>query len=760
MRDLVTRSQFALIVVALVRFGAAIWMLDLYRRLRKKSVAMLGAGLSAYALAPTMVVLGGSGLGALMFALQSIATVLIVCGVLGHVVSLRTSSVVVVTALAVVTSFASAALVPDVQRLADSVFVVSLLAAAGLLVWKRAEYRRAAGSSYEWGLALSIVSAAAYSFSLFVLDGTAGTAVGDLLGIAVSAAIGLYLLNLEFTVSYIEKGRSEGRYRTLFESAGESILISGFDGRILDVNRIAAERLGYTREQLREMHLSAIDANDDFEAVAERTSAIRSQGSQVFETVHRRRDGTEMPVEVNAVMFEWEGQPAILGIARDLTERKRTEQTIMQMAYYDPLTKLANRTLFNDRLAVATAHSDRTQEGLALLFIDLDHFKLINDSLGHPVADELLIAVGERLVSVVREGDTVSRFGGDEYTMLLPDVRTREAASAVAWKILDAFKTPFELDGAHNVHITPSIGIALGGGGGQPAHELIRNADNAMFSAKEAGRNTYQFYDPGVDAAAIKSYELKNELRTALEDHELEIHYQPQVRIEDGHIVGAEALLRWKNPARGNVPPSIFVPLAEESGLIVQIGRWVLGEACRAAKQWGDAGFEGIRVGVNLSGRQLIDDDIHAYVSMLLDECHLDPELLELEITESVAMEHSAPVVKMFKLIGEMGVRVAIDDFGTGYSSLDRLKQLPINTLKVAQPFVEDLEGGHDSAAIVTTIIVLGRNLGLNVIAEGVETAGQLRMLREHECDEMQGFLFSPAVTNDEFIDLLELQTV
>jgi len=755
----VTQSEFALAVLALIRVAAAFAMLDLYRRLQRRSIAIVALGLVFFALGPVLLLsVGGSEFGMRAVVLQSVAIALIVCGVVDHFTHVSTRGIVGIAAATALAAAVGSALFPNSEAFVDIVFLLGLAIIAGILVWKREAFRRTAGNSWAWGLVICGIAAVMYGVHFFAIGTSLEAVANDFLHITVSVAIALYLLNLEFNVGYIEQGRSEGRYRTLFESAGESIFITTLNGEILDVNRVAARRLGYTRRQLRRMNLSEVEHADEDGDVAERLKAIERGGRTVFESVHRRRDGTEMPVEISAVTFEWEGHPAVLAIIRDLTERKRSEATIVRMAYYDPLTGLANRTLFSDRLSIAVAHAHRVKEGLALLFIDLDNFKLINDTYGHPVGDDLLIAVGERLARLVREGDTVARFGGDEYTVLLPDVKTREAAATVAWKVLDSLRTPFDFENARDIQVSASIGIALSECCDLAPDELMRNADTAMFRAKEVGRSTYQFYDAELNATAVRRYELRNELRRALQRHELEIHYQPQIRIDDGHIVGAEALLRWKHPSRGNIPPSIFVPIAEESGLIVQIGRWVLEEACRAAQEWGDDGFGDVRVGVNLSGRQLIDDDIHAHIARMLDECRIAPELLEVEITESVAMEHSGPIVETFERIGAMGVRVAIDDFGTGYSSLDRLKQLPIHTLKVAQPFVEDLECEQDSAAIVTAIIVLGQQLGLNVIAEGVETAGQLDMLRANECDEMQGFLFSPAVTKDEFIDMLALQ--
>lgn len=749
-----TEPQLVLAILALVRTAAAVAMLDLYRRLRRPSIAPISAGLILYALAPVLtLLLGGAEYETRTIVIQTVAVVLMVMGVIAHFthIDLRTSFVIAGLggALALVGSF-----VTSNPRVSDAVFLVAIAGLAGSLIIKRERFRRVAGNSYEWGLVICAIGVGMYALRFALADVATEIYIDQFLTIAISVAQALYLLNLEFNIAYTELNQSESRYRTLFETAGDSIIISGPTG-IVDANSVASKMLGYSVEELRQMTLAEIDDEQSAAMVNERVETIQREGQAVFESTQRRKDGELIPVEVSATRIEWDGHPAVLGLVRDLTERKRNEELIVQMAYYDPLTGLANRSLFNDRLALAVAHAHRSGDGLALLFIDLDHFKVVNDTLGHPVGDQLLAAVGRRLRSLVREGDTVARLGGDEYTLLLVEAGSEADAAAVAWKVLDALQVPFVLDADHDIHTTASIGIALVTDEHDTPETLVRNADIAMFRAKDRGRNMFQFYDPEMNASAVEKFELKNELRRALERGELELHFQPQVRVSDRRIVGAEALLRWHNPVRGDVPPDVFIPLAEESGLIVPIGHWVLAEACRTSRQWRAAGFRDIRCAVNLSARQLVEEDLFAYISRVLRECFMPPSSLELEITESVAMQHAGTVLNAFERFGAAGIRIAIDDFGTGYSSLDRLKKLPIHTLKVAQPFIADLEAEEDSAAIVTTVVVLGQSLGLTVVAEGVETEHQVEFLNSLGCDLMQGYVFSPAVTAERFLELL-----
>ncbi|MHB0977650.1 MAG: bifunctional diguanylate cyclase/phosphodiesterase [Candidatus Aquicultorales bacterium] len=440
-----------------------------------------------------------------------------------------------------------------------------------------------------------------------------------------------------------------------------------------------------------------------------------------------------------------------------ISERKAAEEKIKRMAYYDPLTDLPNRMLFHDRLSVAVAQAHRSGDKLAIMVLDLDRFKNINDTLGHLAGDELLRLVASRLRNVVREGDTVARLGGDEFTLLLPDIQRAGDAVKIAKKVLDALDPSFAY-GEHELHISTSIGIALFPNDGEDADTLLKNSDIAMYRAKEKGKNNYQLYAPAMNTMAFERLALENCLRNALEKDEFVIHYQPQIELETGRISGAEALLRWRHPEFGLVLPGEFIPLAEDSGLIIPIGDWVLSQACRSAVAWNSRISRPVKVAVNLSACQLEKADLAQRIGRIMAEAGYDPSLLELEITETVAMRNVESKIKTIRELREMGVSIAIDDFGTGYSSLTYLKRFPINTLKIAHSFVYDACADEDSAVIAKTIIELARNLGLKVIAEGVETAEQLAFLETNGCQEVQGFLLGKPMPVEQFERLLDRQ--
>jgi diguanylate cyclase (GGDEF)-like protein len=440
---------------------------------------------------------------------------------------------------------------------------------------------------------------------------------------------------------------------------------------------------------------------------------------------------------------------------RFLAEQREAEDAIEHMAYYDSLTGLPNRTLFLDRLTVASAHAKRDRSGLAVMLVDIDNFKNTNDTIGPAVGDELLQAIAARLEVFIRDTDTVARLGGDEFALILPGVRDEVEAETVAAKLLASFQEPFALT-EHEIYATASIGITQFTGD-ERAEQLLRHADTAMYRAKDLGKNSYQFFSPALHSDAVERFELTNQLRFALERGELSMHYQPIFRVSDGKIVGAEALMRWNHPTRGAVPPTAFIPLAEETGWIITLGQWALRCACEQSVRWAQAGFEGIRVSVNLSQRQFLDPNLVDTVKGIIEETGVDPCLVELEITESLAMRRGGEALAMLQSLRDLGISIAIDDFGTGYSSLDHLRRFPIHTLKVDRTFVKhvcDVEG--DGRAIASAIIVLGRTLGLNVVAEGVEIDPQLAFLAEQDCREAQGFICSPAVPADEFLAMLE----
>jgi diguanylate cyclase (GGDEF)-like protein/PAS domain S-box-containing protein len=551
---------------------------------------------------------------------------------------------------------------------------------------------------------------------------------------------------------------SERRYRTLFERNLAGVYRSTLDGRILDCNESFAHIFGYaTREDvLRQVAWDFYVKPEDREAALARLLERKSLSD--YEVCLRREDGSLVWVLESETLTEGPDGPVIEGTLIDITERKRAEEQVKHLAFHDPLTNLANRLLFNDRLNLAVAQAHRHNQRLAVLFLDLDRFKVINDSLGHSVGDELLRQAAERIQGLVREGDTVARLGGDEFTLLVPGITVEEDAAKIAHKICAAIRGPFSIDG-RELFVTTSIGVSVYPSDGHDAETLLRNADSAMYRAKEQGRDNYQLYTPAMNAKAIERLSLESRLRQALTNNEFELHFQPFIDLRTAELMGAEALLRWRHPELGIVPPMDFIPLAELSGLIVPIGEWVLRKACEEARKWHAKGFEAMTVSVNLSSRQFQQTDLVRQVREALESTGLSPGSLDLEITESNAMQNAEHSIHTLWGLKKHGVRISMDDFGTGYSSLNYLKRFPIDRIKLDQSFVRDLPSDKDDAAIAMAVIAMGRSLELVVIAEGVETEEQLEFLRSHECDQLQGFLLSrplPAEAFQEFLDRSE----
>jgi diguanylate cyclase (GGDEF)-like protein/PAS domain S-box-containing protein len=439
----------------------------------------------------------------------------------------------------------------------------------------------------------------------------------------------------------------------------------------------------------------------------------------------------------------------VIGLVRDITERKTAEQQIEYQAYHDALTGLANRRLFQEHLSLALALAQRRQKFVAVLFLDLDHFKVVNDSLGHSVGDELLRHVTRRLKDCVRDGDTVARVGGDEFTIVIQELSSRDEAEVVAAKVLRAVAEPLEVNG-HQLYVTTSIGITVFPEDGEDAEAMLKNADTAMYQAKARGRNTYQVATRELSRSTQERMSLENSLHVALERGELELLYQPQIDVETMTMVGMEALLRWNHPERGVILPEHFIGMAEDRGLILPIGEWVIREACHEARRFQKRGFPFLRVAVNISPRQFRDPTLLTTVQSAIEQSGIDPRTLELEITENVAMEDADLTMSTLAQFRSSGVTIAIDDFGTGHSSLSYLKRFPIDALKIDKAFVADLPDKFEDAAIVSSVIQLANGLGLRVVAEGVETREQLEFLRENGCREVQGFYFSYPVKPDE----------
>jgi len=546
-----------------------------------------------------------------------------------------------------------------------------------------------------------------------------------------------------------ERKANEARYRLLFERNLAGVYRTTPDGRILDCNDACARVFGYeSREELIEAQASAFYFDP---AERERLVArLREQNTiSNHELRLRRHDGSEVWVleNINLLHGRTPEEDVLEGTIIDITDRRHAQEQIEYQAYHDSLTGLPNRLLFRDRINVALAHAKRHGHIAAVMFLDLDQFKLVNDTLGHTVGDRLLQAIGSRLVNCVRAEDTVARMGGDEFTILLYDLADRNATSTVAQKVLDAVRHPVAL-GEHELFVTTSIGIAIFPDEGEDAESLLKNADRAMYRAKELGRDNYQY----ASSARFDSRLLiERSLHHALERNEFVVHYQPMVEIASGRLVGAEALVRWNHPEQGLIQPDEFIHAAEESALIIPLGEWVLGTACRQMKEWHDAGHDWLRVAVNLSPRQFANHELPDAVERVLKETGFPARNLDLEITESTAMQNVELSLTILSRLKEMGIRISIDDFGTGYSSLSYLKRFPIDTVKIDQDFVKDLTADANDTAIISAVISMARALNLRVIAEGVETEEQLAFLRREQCAEMQGFLYSRPLSPEEF---------
>jgi diguanylate cyclase (GGDEF)-like protein len=429
--------------------------------------------------------------------------------------------------------------------------------------------------------------------------------------------------------------------------------------------------------------------------------------------------------------------------------QKRVEDMIRHQASHDRLTGLPNRMLFDDRLSLALAHTHRYGEMLAVVFLDLDGFKTVNDTLGHAVGDQLLKRVAERLKGCLRDGDVLARWGGDEFTLLLSPISSAEDTTKIARQILDTLNTPLEFKG-QELHIKASLGIALAPYDGQDAETLLKNADAAMYRAKQKGRNNYQLYTSAIGTKVQERLALENNLYKALERQEFRLHYQPQIDLQTGEIIGMEALIRWQSPTLGFISPGLFIPIAEEMGLISAIGEWVLWTACAQNQEWQSLGLPPIRMAVNLSALQFQQKNLVKIIAQVLDSTKLEPHYLELEITESIAMQDVNLTIDLLRTLRSMGIQIAIDDFGTGYSSLASLKHFPLDKLKIDQSFVRELVTDSFDAAVITALVALGQGLKLEVIAEGVETQAQLEFLRKAKCDAVQGYFLSRPVPTQE----------
>ncbi|MEE8389072.1 MAG: EAL domain-containing protein [Acidiferrobacterales bacterium] len=552
-----------------------------------------------------------------------------------------------------------------------------------------------------------------------------------------------------------ERRRVESRTRTLsmaLQQAADSVIVTDAAGIIEYVNPAFEDTTGYSQEDVMGKTPAIVRSGKHDHNFYSKMWKIITSGKvyrDVF--INRRRNGEIYYEEKTITPIKGANGKIVnyVSSGKDISERIESQERLHYLAHHDVLTDLPNRMLFLERLSHALTHCQRSDKTCAVLFLDLDRFKTINDTLGHDVGDRLLQAVGERLKTVVRDGDTTARLGGDEFTVLLEGITSPEDVGNVSRKILNKLSRQFSIDD-QKLYTSTSIGISLFPTDGTDANTLLKNADAAMYRAKDHGRNNYQFYSADLGAKALEHFRLEADLHNALERGEFILYFQPQVEIQSGNIMGVEALIRWRHPDLGLISPAEFISLLEDTGLIVPVGKWVLETACKQVKEWQDAGIEVDRLAVNISSRQLEDANFVLTVESALKETGFSPTKLELEITESLLMRHAAQIAQTIRVLSGKGIRWAIDDFGAGYSSLSYLKRFPINTLKIDQSFVRDITTDTEDAAIVKAILAMSRSLNIEVVAEGVETREQESFLRAHGCNFVQGHLYAkPASPSD-----------
>jgi len=558
---------------------------------------------------------------------------------------------------------------------------------------------------------------------------------------------------------FVEKERAQ----VTLNCIGDAVVCTDISGNITFLNLVAEKMTGWSWQEAAGRPMAEVFQILDA-ATRETTPDPMERAMEQDCTVHLplncilvRRDGFEMPIEDSvAPIHDRDGKAtgAVI-VFRDVSTARAMAAQMTHSAQHDFLTGLPNRMLLNDRVNQAIVFAPRHSKKVAVLFLDLDGFKHINDSLGHAIGDKLLQSIAKRLVGCVRDSDTVSRQGGDEFVVLLSEMEESEDAAISALRILHAVAEAHTID-QHDLHVTTSIGLSVFPDDGKDAETLIKNADTAMYQAKENGRHSYQFFKPAMNVRAVERQSIEESLRRALERQEFALHYQPKINLKTGDITGAEALLRWNHPVRGPISPARFIPVAEDCGLILPIGQWVLREACKQGRAWVDAGLPLGTIAVNISSMEFRDDNFLESVFAILSETGLDPRALELELTESVLMKRAESAASVLKTLRAKGVQLAVDDFGTGYSSLSYLRKFPIDALKIDQSFVRQIGSTPDDTSIVTAVISMGRSMKLRVVAEGVETREALEFLQAHLCDEAQGYYFSRPVLPQQFARLLK----
>ena len=573
---------------------------------------------------------------------------------------------------------------------------------------------------------------------------------------ATVAFIAAFLMHT-IRIDKVRVQESEDALLGFITSANDLIFCVDRDGTILYANQTFLELLsGEKSETGRYLNLYELVTSEARSRLLELVATVlqSSQPAHIDVSFITSESGS-VDVEMSLSAGVRSGDsPAVWGVCRDITERKRAQSALHTLAHHDILTGLPNRVLLEDRLVQAKAFAHRQQTGFAVLFLDLDRFKIINDTLGHSIGDELLRLVASRLQRTLRETDTVARIGGDEFIVLLANTDKRDDVTLLADKIMTSLALPFYLRD-HELFVTSSLGGCLYPEDDHDTESMMKKADIAMYHAKALGRNNFQFYDKQMDQNASRRFIISNSLRKGLERREFRLYYQPKIDVSSGRIVAMEALVRWGHPELGILSPLEFIQLAEENGLIVQLGEWVLREACSQNVQWHNEGISNLRVAVNLSGYQLQHKSLLPTIRTILAETGINPDYLEFEITESVIMQNPDLAVDILSSITDLGIHISIDDFGTGYSSLAHLKRFSVNTLKIDKSFVRDVGLSSTDSAIATAIIAMGNSLNLNVIAEGVETQAQYDFLRENNCGQVQGFLFSKPLPSEEFAKVL-----
>jgi diguanylate cyclase (GGDEF)-like protein/PAS domain S-box-containing protein len=629
----------------------------------------------------------------------------------------------------------------------SALLAIPILIAAG---WKSADKGESNGSARSQRVVVDQVFPLLYPLASFL--------------ILIRVHLAYPLLSLVvFTLAFItfaarvliiqrRQAESENKYRVLFEDSADATWLMDEKG-FLNCNSAALQMFGYSAgaEMMHPADISPPTQPDGTPSLAAAEQKIANaflNGKERFEWLHQRKNGNIFPAEVCLTALTLSGLPRLLATVRDITERKVAEERIQFLAYYDALTGLPNRTLLQDRLAKTLAGARRQKGKVGLLFLDLDGFKNINDSLGHAVGDLLLQEVAERLKTWGREQDTVARLGGDEFLIMLTDVKDVPDAAVAAERLMDAMTTEFVVQG-HSLTVSCSIGISIFPEHGADGETLITRADAAMYSAKDYGRNNFRFFTEDMNTQAVERLTLQNGLRMALQNEELFLVYQPQMDIATGRITGLEALLRWQHPDLGLVPPDKFIRIAENSGLIVPIGEWVLRTACRQARKWQDEGLPAVSVAVNVSAVQFRQQGFCELIRSVLHETGLAAQCLELELTESLLLANADVTLSVLRELKSMGLTLAIDDFGTGYSNFTSLRQFGVSKLKIDRSFISDVATNPDDSAITAAIISMAKSLRLRVIAEGVENEAQMSVLRRNRCDEIQGYYFSKPLAVD-----------